>query len=74
MRILDKLLTRRRDQPRFSSLPPHVRQRLTLACRELSDAEQSIAERLGLPKPLRLLMVDEEEAVILTPSDRAEIG
>ncbi|MEC4721758.1 hypothetical protein RY831_21550 [Noviherbaspirillum sp. CPCC 100848] len=73
MRILDNFLTRRRDQPRFSSLAPHVRQRLTLACRELSDAEQSLAGRLGLPRPPRLLMVDEEEAVILTPSDRADM-
>lgn len=73
MRILDKLLTRRRDQPHFSALPPRVRQRLGLACRELNDAEQALAARLGLSQPPRLLMVDEEEAVILTPSDRAEV-
>lgn len=74
MHIIDKLLTRRRDQPRFSALPIRVRQRLALACEELSDAEQALAERLGLPQPPRLLMVDEEEAVILTPSDRAKIS
>ena len=74
MRILDKLLTRRRDQPRFSALAPRVRHRLALACRELDDAEQALATRLGLPRPPRLLMVDEEEAVVLTPSDRAEIS
>jgi hypothetical protein len=74
MRILDKLLTRRRDQPRFSALAPHVRHRLALACRELGDAEQELATRLGLPQPPRLLLVDEEEAVILTPGDRAGIS
>lgn len=74
MRILDKLLTRRRDQPRFSALAPHVQRRLTLASRELGDVEQALALRLGLPKPPRLLMVDEEEAVILTPGDRANIS
>lgn len=74
MRILNKLLTRRRDQPHFSALPPRVRQRLAVARQELSDAEQAIATRLGLPQPPRLLMVDEEEAVILTPGDRAEIS
>ena len=74
MGILDKLLTRRNDQPRFSALEPRVRHRLKLACRELNDAEQAIASRLGLSQPPRLLMVDEEEAVILTPEDRAEIS
>lgn len=74
MRILDKLLTRRRNQPRFSALPKHVQQRLALACQELSDAEQSLAARLDLPQPPLLLMVDEEEAVILIPRDRAEIS
>lgn len=70
MRVLDKLLTRRRDIPRFSALAPHVQRRLAVACRELNNAEQEIAARLGLAQPPRLLMVDEEEAVILTPSDR----
>jgi hypothetical protein len=74
IRILEKLLTRRRDQPRFSALPRRVQQRLALACQELSDAEQALAARLDLPQPPRLLMVDEEEAVILTPSDRAKIS
>lgn len=69
-RILDKLLTRRRGQPRFSALPPSVQKRLALACRELGDAERAIAASLDLPQPPRLLMVDEEEAVILIPGDR----
>lgn len=73
MRILDKLLTRRRDQRRFSALPTSVRQRLVVACQELNDAEEEIATRLGLPQRPRLLMVDEEEAVIVTPGDRAKI-
>lgn len=74
IRIVEKLLTRRRDQRRFSALPGRVQQRLALACRELNDAEEALAARLHLPQPPRLLMVDEEEAVILTPSDRAKIG
>jgi hypothetical protein len=47
-----------------------VRRRLVLACRELSDAEEGVAKRLALPTPPRLLMVDEENAVIVTPRDR----
>ena len=74
MRLFDPLLTRRREQPRFATLPPRVRRRLAFACRELTDAEDAIAKRLGLPAPLRLLIVDEEEAVIVSPSDRSEMG
>jgi hypothetical protein len=73
VRILDKLLTRRRDQRHFSAIPENVRQRLTLACRELNDAEQELAASLDLPQPPRLLLVDEEAAVVLTPGDRAKI-
>jgi hypothetical protein len=74
MRIFNKLFTRRRDQPHFSELPTRVRQRLALACRELSKEEEAVAARLDLPHPPRLLMVDEEEAVILTQNDRAKIS
>jgi len=74
MRFIDKWLIRRRGVRRFSTLSPQVRHRLALACRELSEAEQEIAARLDLPQPPRLLIVDEEEAVILTPSDRTEVG
>jgi len=74
MRLFDPLLTRRRRQPRFTGLPASVRRRLALACRELSEAEETIAERLGLRKPPRLLIVDEETAVIVTPRDRPETG
>lgn len=74
MGFLDKLLTRRQGLPRFTGLTPRVRRRLVPACRELSEAEQELAERLDLPHPPRLLLVDEEEAIILTPDERAEIG
>lgn len=73
MRILDKLLTRRRHQPGFTALAPRFQQRMALACRELGDAEQAIAAELDLPQPPRLLMIDEEQAVILTPGDRIDI-
>lgn len=74
MGLLDKLLTRRRGLPVFTALAPRVRRRLAPACRELGEAEQELAAHLGLPQPPRLLLVDEEEAVILRPDERAEIG
>jgi hypothetical protein len=72
MRFFDALLTRRREERRFSTLPPRVHRRLAFACRELTEAEEAIAERLGLTAPPRLLIVDEETAVIITPRDRSE--
>lgn len=72
--VIDKLLTRRRGLPLFAALAPRVRRRLAPACRELDEAEREIAARLGLPRPPRLLLADEEEAVILRPDERAEIG
>jgi len=73
MGMLDKLFTRRRRLPCFAALAPRIRRRLAPVCRELGDAEQDIARHLGLPQPPRLLLVDEEEAVILTPAERGEI-
>ena len=70
MRFLERMLTRRHDQRQFSDLRPRIRQRLTLAVQELGDAEGAIAAALGLPKPPRLLMIDEETAVIVLPSER----
>lgn len=74
MGILDKWLTRRRGLPSFAALGPRVRRRLGPVCQELASAEQELAEHLNLPQPPRLLLVDEEEAVVLTPKERAEIG
>lgn len=73
MRFLDKMLTRQRNQPSFSALTSRSQQRLALACQELSDAEEAIAAELDLPQPPRLLMIDEEKAVILTPGNRSDI-
>ena len=73
MNLLDRMLTRRREQPAFAKLLPHVRRRLGRACRELSQAEEQIAERLGLDHPPRLLLVDEERAAILNPEERTRI-
>lgn len=72
MGILDSLLTRRRRMPRFALLAPRIRRRLGLVCRELSEAEEELAAHLGLPRPPRLLLVDEEEAVVVMPDERAE--
>ena len=72
MRLSEKLFTRRRNLPRFAALPPRTRHRLALACEELTQAENDMARRLGLATPPRLVIVDEEEAVILLASDRAE--
>ena len=74
MGILDRLLTRRRRMPRFATLALRIRRRLNIVCRELSEAEEELAARLNLPHPPRLLLVDEEEAVVLTPGERAETG
>jgi len=38
------------------------------------EAEQALAARPGLPRPARLLLVNEEAAVILTPDERAQTG
>ncbi|SKA37840.1 hypothetical protein [Consotaella salsifontis] len=73
MRLFDSVLTRRRRQPRFTDLAPWVRHRLALACRELKEAEEAAAEKLDLPEAPRLVMVDEEEAVIVRPGDREAI-
>lgn len=73
MGMLDKLFTRRRRLPCFAALSPRVRRRLAPVCKELNDAEQDIARHLGLPQAPRLLLIDEEEAVILTPAERGEI-
>lgn len=70
MGIVDSLLTRRRRMPRFALLAPRIRRRLTLVCRELSEAEDEVAARLGLARPPRLLLVDEETAVVVTPDER----
>jgi ABC-type branched-subunit amino acid transport system ATPase component len=71
MGILDRLLTRRRRMPHFAALAPRVRRRLNTVCAELSEAEEEMAASLGLTQPPRLLLVDEEEAVVLTPDQRA---
>lgn len=71
MGILERLLTRRRRMPRFAALPRHVRRRLAPVCRELSEAEEELAARLGLAEPPRLLLVDEETAVVVTPGERS---
>ena len=70
MRFIERLFTRRRTQRRFGDLEPRTRERLRRAICELSSAELSVAARLGLPEPPRLLMVDEETAVVLLPEDR----
>lgn len=74
MSLLDRLWIRRRGLPSFSTVPRTVRRRIGHACRELTEAEREIAEKLGLPEPPRLLMVDEEVAVIVLPEDRDEIS
>lgn len=73
MALLDRLFVRRRAMPRFSSLPQQVRRRLSVACQELTSAEDQMAQRLGLPNPPRLVLVDEEEAVVLFAADRRKV-
>lgn len=40
----------------------------------MSDTEDRVAARLGLASPPRLLLVDEETAVILAVDERGEIA
>lgn len=70
MALLDRLFTRRRRVPRFSALPRRTRQRLAVVCHDLTRAENRMASDLGLDAPPRLILVDEEEAVILLKTDR----
>jgi hypothetical protein len=70
MALLDAIFTRRRQVPRFSALPRRTRQRLSVACDDLTRAEDEMADKLGLNAPPRLMLVDEEEAVILLQADR----
>lgn len=73
MRFFDRLMMRRRDVPRSAALPPRFSRRIARACRELTDAEQEVAEQLGLATPPRLLLVDEERGVVLTPAERIDL-
>lgn len=68
---LDAFFTRRRKVPRFASLPRRTRHHLVVVCEDLTEFEDEMARRLGLDTPPRLILVDEEEAVILLPDDRA---
>ena len=74
MRLLDRLFTRRRRLPDFAGLQGGVRRRLRGACLELTEAEDRAAARLGLAAPPRLLLVDEETAVILDVDEREEVA
>ena len=71
MRLFDRLLTRCRRRPAAVDLSDAARRRLSPACRELSDAEERMARHLGLATVPRLLLIDEESAVILSARDRA---
>lgn len=74
MRLLDRLFTRRRRLPRFDNVAEIVRHRLAVACLELTEAEDQAAAQLELVLPPRLLLVDEETAVVLTAEDRRKIA
>lgn len=70
MPLFDRYFRRQQDAPRVSDLSSAVRRRLTRSCGGLTAAETEIARRLDLPAAPRLLMIDEEEAVIVTPEER----
>lgn len=74
MALFDHWFIRSRQAARVSDLSPSVFHRLTRACRDLTAAEDAMAERLGLRTPPRLLMVDEEEAVVIAPDERSRIN
>lgn len=70
MRFIDKFMTRGRHQPRFDTLAQRVQNRLAPVCQDLSNAEQALAKHLGMPQPPRLLIIDEENAAVLTYDER----
>lgn len=74
MRWLDRVLTRRIDQPCYDAVPARSRRYLAIACRQLSEAEQAAAVRMQLGIQPRLVLVDEELAVMISPDLRDEIG
>lgn len=74
VRLIDKLFTRGSESPEAAALSPQVRRRIAAACRDLSNAEASIGQRMGLAQPPRLLMVDEEQGAIIAPTDRDRIA
>lgn len=74
MPLQDRVFTRRRHFPQFADLAAGVRRRLGGACQELTEAEDHVAALLGLASPPRLLLVDEETAVVLSAEDRGMIA
>ena len=70
MRFIDKFMTRGRHQPRFDTLAQRVQNRLAPVCQDLGKAEQALAEHLDMPQPPRLLIIDEENAAVLTYDER----
>ena len=73
MRWFDALFTRQRTRPHADRLGRHIRQRMRHACRELSASEREMARAVLLDEVPRMLMVDEEAGVILTPDQRRAI-
>jgi len=73
MSWLDRIFTRRRRQRGFGPVPTWARFRLRPACRQLSDQEQRMQELLGLAVPPRLMMADEELAILIEPAARRAI-
>lgn len=73
MRWFDPIFTRSGHAHCFGAAPPTARRRLRHACLDLSRMERRVQEVMGLSVPPCLLLVDEEQAVIMTPDRRAEI-
>ena len=73
MRFLDRIFTRCRRRPTASHLADSTRRRLAPACRELTDAEEQIARDMCLPTPPRLLLIDEEAALIISSKERSSM-
>lgn len=70
MRLFDRMFTRCRPRPGSFTLSDSTGRRLAPACRELIEAEERMARHMGLPTAPRLLLIDEEAAVILSPGER----
>ncbi|MBP2315375.1 hypothetical protein [Azospirillum soli] len=68
-----RILSRQRRSGVFGPVPAWGRPRLRDACRRLSDQEEAMRELFGLPVAPRLMLADEELAVLIDAEERRAI-
>lgn len=73
MNWLDRICTRRLRRHCGDVVPERYRVRLRAACGQLDSAEEAVRARMGLCVRPRLILVDEELAVVVPPALRDAI-